>query len=184
MNARLSSWMAESALDCKGKSAHDIISMLPNTNCLEHSGEAYTMKSWISIAVMGFILLTASNAFAEGSLEKRLMKMGWVKLTMKELQALTNFTASDDFGWAEYIDPTGSMFVTRYLNGSIEKGSREITADGRYCYLYWGAPTTICRSLWKRGKYYAHVRSYGFGASRRHVVKVQITIKPGNTEKL
>ncbi len=142
------------------------------------------MRSWISIAFLAFVLLTASNAFAAGKLEKRLMKQGWVKLTVKELQGLTDFTASDDFGWAEYIDPTGSMFVTRFLNGSIEKGSREITADGRYCHLYRGAPTTICRSLWKRGKYYAHVRSYGLRASRRHVVKVQITIKPGNTENL
>ena len=142
------------------------------------------MKHWISISVLGFFLLTASNAFAEGKLEKRLMKMGWVKLTVTELQALTDFTASDDFGWAEYIDPSGSIFVTRSQNGNIDKGSREITADGRYCHLIRGAPTTICRSLWKRGKYYAHVRSYGFGASKRHVVKVQITIKPGNTENL
>ncbi len=142
------------------------------------------MKPWISIAVLGFILLTASNAFAEGSLEKRLMKQGWVKLTMKELKALRDFTASDDFGWAEYVDPTGTIFVTRWQNGTIKKGSREITADGRYCHLYRGAPTTICRSLWKRGKYYAHLRSGGLGASNRHVVKVQITIKPGNTENL
>ncbi len=142
------------------------------------------MKSWISIAVLGFILLTASNAFAEGSLEKRLMKQGWVKLTMKELKALRDFTASDDFGWAEYVDPTGTMFVTRWQNGTIKKGSREIIADGRYCHLYWGAHTNICRSLWKRGKYYAHVRNIGLLAPKRHVVRVQITIKPGNTENL
>jgi hypothetical protein len=142
------------------------------------------MKPWISIAVLGFILLTASNAIAEGKLEKRLMKQGWIKLTMKELKALRDFTASDDFGWAEYVNYSGSMFVTRLQSGKVRKGTREITADGRYCHLYRGAPTTICRSLWKRGKYYAHTRSYGLGAAKRHVVKVQITIKPGNTENL
>lgn len=142
------------------------------------------MKPWISIAVLGFILLTAGNAFAEEGLEKRLMEQGWVKLTMQELKALRDFTASDDFGWAEYVDPTGTMFVTRSQNGTTKKGSREITADGRYCHLYWGATTTICRSLWKRGKYYAHVRSIGLLAPKRQVVKVQITIKPGNTENL
>ena len=142
------------------------------------------MRPWISIAVLAFILLTASNAFAEGKLEKRLMKKGWVKLTVKELKALRDFTASDDFGWAEYVDPTGTIFVTRWQNGTIKKGSREITSDGQYCHLYRGTPTTICRSLWKRGKYYAHVRSHGFGASKRQTVKVQITIKPGNTENL
>jgi len=142
------------------------------------------MKPWISIAVLGFILLTASNTFAEGSLENRLMKQGWVKLTMKELKALRDFTASDDFGWAEYVDPTGSIFVTRWQDGTIKKGTREITADGRYCHLSWGAPLPICRSLWKRGKYYAHVRSIGLLAPKRHVVKVQISIKPGNTENL
>ncbi len=142
------------------------------------------MRPWISIAVLAFILLTAGNAFAEGKLEKRLMKQGWVKLSMKELKALRDFTASDDFGWAEYIGPTGTNFVTRWQNGTIKKGSREITADGRYCHLYRGAPTTICRSLWKRGKYYAHVRSYGLLAPKRKIVRVQITIKPGNTENL
>lgn len=144
------------------------------------------MKTLFSIGMAALLLGTVLSAdlVAAGKIEQRLMKQGWVKLTVQELMALKDFTASDDFGWAEYIGPSGATVVTQYQNGTTKKGTREITADGQYCYLYRGEPTTVCRSLWKRGKYYAHVRSRGLGAAKRNIVRVQITIKPGNTQNL
>ncbi len=140
------------------------------------------MRPWISVVVFAFVLLT-TNAFGEGKLEKRLMKEGWVKLTAEELKALKDFTASDGFGWAEYIDPSGTKFVAQLQNGSIRKGRREIYADGRYCHQ--SKLVATCFFLWKRGKYYAHVEKGGLlSASKRPVVRVEITIKPGNTENL
>ena len=87
------------------------------------------MRLWISLAVLAFMLLMAGNAFAAGKLEKKLIKDGWVKMSAMELQALKDFTASDGFGWAEYIDPSGSKFVTQEMSGILAKGTREITAD-------------------------------------------------------
>ncbi len=136
------------------------------------------MKTLISVAVLAFILLTASNAFAEGKFETMLMKEGWVKLTAKELTALKDVTASDDFGWAEDIDPSGTKFVLRGQSGNIKKGKREITADGQYCHHYDVGPP-ICRFLWKRGKVYLRLSQEGSG-----MVSGQFTFEPGNTENL
>ncbi len=143
------------------------------------------MRPWISIAVLAFLLLTASNAFATGKLDKRLMKEGWVKLTAEELKALKDFTASDGFGWAEYIDPSGTKFVAQLRNGSIRKGTREIYADGRYCHQ--SKLVATCFFLWKRGKYYVYSwRHVMEGSSKRshQAVGGQFTINPGNTENL
>ncbi len=136
------------------------------------------MRPWISFAVLAFLLLTASNAFATGELEKRLMKEGWVKLTAKELKALKDFTATNDAGWAEYIDPSGTKVVTEWMSGDKNIGRREITADGQYCHHYEGA-AAFCWFLWKRGKIYFYV-TFELGDFMRR----QFTIKPGNTENL
>ena len=102
-------------------------------------------------------------------------------MTAKELKALKDFTVSNDFGEAEYIDPSGKKVVTRSMSGSIEKGTREITEEGMYCHQYAVGVQAHCWVLWKRGKYYlsAHLHSgvvTGVGEP--------FTIKPGNTENL
>jgi len=99
------------------------------------------MRTLFSIGMAAFVLVftfSADLAAGEKELEKMLIKQGWVKLTAKELKAMTNYTGSDDISWAEYIDPSGTKFVTQWASGRIEKGRREITANGEYCYHYGG----------------------------------------------
>ncbi len=150
------------------------------------------MKSLISFAVLAFFLLTASNAFAEGKIEKRLkiavakmekklMKEGWVKLTTKDLMALKDVTFSDDYGGAEYIDPSGTKVVVRQMSGNIFKGRREIASGGKYCHDYDGAPEH-CWYLWKRGKYYLKTHIHSGVAQVEH--GEPFTFQPGNTENL
>ena len=46
------------------------------------------------------------------------MKEGWVKLTTKDLMALKDVTASDDYGGgSEYICPNGTKVVKQWQNG-------------------------------------------------------------------
>ena len=154
------------------------------------------MKTLISLGMAAFVLgfifsadliaaetleqRKASLAAAKKDRERKLIKAGWVKLTATEIRALTNFTASDDAGWAEYIDTNGTKVVTQWLNGEISKGTREITADGRYCYDYVGWRPKICWLLLQRAENYFRLTTegmelYGDG---------QFTIKSGNTENL
>jgi len=143
--------------------------------------KGYAMKTLISLGMAAFVLgfvFSADLAAGVKETEMMLIKQGWVKLTAKELKAMTNFTGSDCCGWAEYIDPSGTKFVTRFMNGVIAKGKREITADGRYCHHY-EMGTSSCRFLWKQGKDYLRLSLEGSGA-----VAGQFTIKPGNTENL
>lgn len=123
------------------------------------------MKSLILLVmatiVFGFVF-SADLLAGEKELEERLVKEGWVKLTAKELKAMTNYTGSNDYGWAYYIDPSGTKFVTRAPNGNISKGRREITADGHYCYHFDTGPVS-CRFLWKRGNVYLNLSMEGKG---------------------
>ena len=139
------------------------------------------MKSLISLGMAAFLLgfvFSANLIAGEKETEVMLIKQDWVKLTAKELKAMTNYTGSDDYGWAEYIDPSGTKFVTRRQSGNIAKGRREITADGRYCY-HFEVASASCRFLWKRGKVYLRLSLEGKGT-----ISGEFTIKPGNTENL
>lgn len=100
-------------------------------------------------------------------------------MTAMELKALKDFTASNDFGEADYIDPSGTKVVTQRMNGEINKGTREITADRKYCYHYEGGRPKICRFLWKRGNIYLRLSIEG-----NETISGKYTIKPGNTENL
>jgi len=140
------------------------------------------MKSLISLVmpvfVLGFIL-SADLVAGEKETEMMLIKQGWVKVTAKELKAMTNYTGSDDYGFAEYIDPSGTKFVIRGQSGSIfGKGRREITADAHYCYHFDTGPVS-CRFLWKRGNVYLKLSLEGTG-----MISGEFTIKSGNTENL
>ena len=140
------------------------------------------MKTLFSFGMAAFVLgfiLSADLIAGEKETEKMLIKQGWVKLTAKELKAMTNYTGSDDYGWAVYIDPSGTKFVIRGQSGNIYgKGRREITTDGHYCYHFDTGPVS-CRFLWKRGNVYLRLSLEGKGT-----ISGEYTIKPGNTENL
>jgi len=139
------------------------------------------MRTLFSCVMAAFVLgfVFSAELIAEGKLEKRLVKEGWVKVTAKELKAMMNYTASDDYGWAQYIDPSGTKVVTQRTNGQIIKATREITADGKYCIHYVGGEPKNCRFLWKRGNVYLRLSRKGKGT-----ISGEYTIKPGNTENL
>ena len=151
------------------------------------------MRTLIPLGMAAFVLgLVFSADLLAGEKEtiEMLKKQGWVRLSVEEIRALKDYTATNVFSsW--YVDPTGTSYVYRHYNNTENRGKRRVTTAGKVCFTPFTANTvemdtpTVgpkgilwrCRSVWKRGKQYLDLRPDGTYMS-------EYEIKPGNTENL
>lgn len=152
------------------------------------------MKTLFSFGMAAFVLgfiFSADLAAGEKETEKMLIKQGWVSLSVEELKALMDFTASSYISTL-YVDPTGRKYVYQHSDsGMVNRGKRRVTTAGKVCFTPITAnaadrdPPIVgpkgelwrCRSVWKRGKEYLDLKPDGTYSS-------EYEIKPGNPENL
>ena len=130
-------------------------------------------------------LLAAYSAAATEDSDRLMMKQGWVKLSIKDLNAHTDLTAYGDSGWFAYVNPTGAAIKLQLLSGPIIQGTREITKEGMVCdryeskldYPWMAGEQEVCSTIWKKGELYVFVERNG-------MLGPEYTIKSGNPENL